>query len=88
MDGVSQEKVKEMLSCFLEGHGVLKQFIKNRNNDGDHAGIKSVSEIPGVSVRTINRSFLWASTPEGHDFWSDLNREWTHIWCGYKHSKF
>jgi len=27
----------------------------------------------------INMSFYWASTPQGHEFWSKLDREWNRI---------
>lgn len=87
MDNVPQEKVKEMFSCFLEGHGVLKQFIKNHNNYRNDS-IKSVSELRSISGATIDASFCWADTPEDHNFWSQLNAEWFSIWEGYEHSQF
>lgn len=33
----------------------------------------------GIGI--INASFHWASTPQGHNFWSKLDREWNNMIC-------
>lgn len=34
---------------------------------------------------SIDHSFTWAATPQGHDFWSKLDEEFEHKWEVFVH---
>lgn len=54
---------------FLKEKGVYKQFVDNckkqRQSRNKKKGYKDASGI--------SSAFLWKETPEGYDFWNDIN---------------
>ena len=68
------------LAEFLESRGVLEQFKKNIENNPMFRlliviGVREFT----VTVTEIDAGFLWSKSPEGHDFWDELNNEYSKI---------
>lgn len=73
------DELKEQ-SCdivqFLKDNGAYEKFLDNL------AGKRSKEEIIDFFRQDfgqnycINCAFAWASTPEGHRFWSEINAKW------------
>lgn len=57
-----------VLESFLKSNGLLKQFAKNYVDCR-----KSV--VDDICHYDLTAAFSWAETPEGHEFWSDINRK-------------
>ena len=49
---------------FLEDNSCKEQYYENRN-------VKSLD-----SNDLIDGAFVWHESPEGHDYWSEINRKW------------
>lgn len=62
-----------LLILFLKKNKVYLKYIKyamNPNWITDHITSQFIAE------EIINFSFYWEDTPEGHEFWSNLNQEY------------
>jgi hypothetical protein len=60
------------------GEEVYVKFVKNTLRAGRHRGILSYEYRKSYSysrsvMKGIDRAFRWASTPEGHNYWEQLN---------------
>lgn len=56
------------LESFLKSKGLLEQFAKN---------FIICNDLTFATERyhTLDEAFIWSNTPEGHKFWSDMNRQ-------------
>lgn len=65
----------EMFELFLNNHNALAKFKDNVEN---YRG-RSYTNILVQTTRTpsiIDRNMSWRNTPQGYNFWSDLNDVW------------
>ena len=68
------------LERFLTDRGVKGQYIVNITNKVLSQGRGAIEKGTLISLvkykmdstRPIDRSFTWAATPQGHDFWRNL----------------
>lgn len=66
------------LEKFLTDRGIKGQYIVNTTNKLLIQGWYNRKDIINAvenrihSLRAIDRSFIWAATPQGHAFWRDL----------------
>ena len=63
-----------LLIVFLKKKKVYSKYIKysmNPNWVTDH-----INKLILGPKEIISFSFFWRTTPEGHEFWSDLNNEY------------
>ncbi len=44
------------------------------------------NETP-ISIGIINYSFAWKDTVEGHEFWSEKNKQWKEYWKMHRYEK-
>ena len=59
------------LVAFLKKEGVIRKFITNiQNADWGHT-TKKVFKIRGIDT-----AFTWLDTPEGHDYWDDIDEKY------------
>jgi hypothetical protein len=61
-------KIDKELATFLAKEGVLTKFI---NNHIERHGGQMIDIICGVG-----EGFLWCTTPEGSDFWAELQTKY------------
>lgn len=57
---------------FLVNNGVLDKFIYNVNNGHVHKSVKDFANRWGKNI-DINMAFVWEDSPEGEDFWCNLD---------------
>ena len=76
---VREELVKNpKLERFLTDRGIKGQYIVNTTNKlliqrwYNREDIINAVKNKIHSLRAIERSFTWAATPQGHDFWRNL----------------
>ena len=85
-----REIVREFL-FFLKKENVYKEYINaikqqrksQFKNWGNYINILTINSLRGCFksnhsyiIYLIDESFHWASTKEGHDFWSALDKKW------------
>lgn len=72
-----QEKDMEQFIQFLKKHKALTKFKTNLKQRG-FIGVKSIKRL--CSKRTLFNfmllSFSWAMSPEGDDYWNNLDKLW------------
>ena len=68
------------LSDFLHYHNAYDNYIKNVIEYG--RDVKYFIEHTGKSSY-ISAAFTWESTPQGHDYWSDINKIWIDYLSNY-----
>lgn len=63
------------LKKFLRDNKVLTRFKLNCNNYS--RGFTGIGDALDKEYEnyTIGDSFIWADTPEGHEFWAELERK-------------
>lgn len=66
------------LAEFLESRGVLEQFKKNIENDAMF-NLMVMMGIRKFVITEIGVGFIWKKSPEGHDFWDELNNEYSKV---------
>jgi hypothetical protein len=69
-----------LLIIFLKKKKVYLKYIKYAMNPNwfiDHITSQFITK------EIINYSFCWVSTPEGHEFWSNLNQEYKSFYNEY-----
>lgn len=69
---------EEVYVQFLKKHRKFSAFKRQR-----FQGFKRVREITKVE-NAVGFSFLWSSTPEGHEYWEKLSREWKNLRMHFK----
>lgn len=62
-------KETKRLKNFLRSKKLLTRFKLNSRNC--ITGI----DTPFISGKYISSYFIWSGTPEGHDFWKNIDRE-------------
>ena len=66
-----------LLYKFLKQKHCLRQFVENRVRlKGDNYPNGGEELLEFLSNTTIGSGFCWAQTPQGHGFWSKLDKEW------------
>lgn len=79
---------KIMLHKFLKKEGALKEYIKYTIKDiktergmnyGHYDTLKDFLDKRSLIPDIICWSFTWGETPQGHDFWSDLNSKFERL---------
>ena len=58
-------EIEKRLYTFLKKKRVLGRFVKNAKADSNYIRY----------VRSIIQGFFWMESPEGHNFWHELNNE-------------
>lgn len=66
------------LAEFLETRGVLEQFKKNIENDTMFQLLVAIG-VREFTITEIDAGFLWSKSPEGHNFWNELNNEYSKV---------
>lgn len=78
----------EKLKAFLDKECVTGRYIKNtansyirrlRNNPDKFLDLLSTLNHDMCEIRVIDRSFNWASTTEGHEYWKYLNYKYSRM---------
>lgn len=76
---------------FLDKHNVTREYLTNTKcyflSEEQILYLMNPLLTPRIRRHTqatsgigiINVSFHWASTPQGHNFWSKLDREWNNM---------
>jgi hypothetical protein len=65
---MEKHKINPELKKFLKKEGVYEKFVANV--DEYWSKIKTINKRP---FDTIIDAFLWYKTPEGFEFWKDLD---------------
>ena len=66
-----------LLYKFLKQKRCLKQFVENRVKlRGDNCPNGGEELLEFLSNTTIGSGFCWTQTPQGHNFWSKLEKEY------------
>lgn len=63
----------EEFIVFLRKHRVYKKYMSNLKEGGQTVEDMKATGAAGL----INGAFVWRKTPEGHEFWRNLDD----IWC-------
>lgn len=66
------------LERFLREQGLFDRFKENCKGRPDRKPVQKVLRDP-----VISGAFTWCKTPEGHDFWEDVQRKFS-LWCNKK----
>lgn len=79
------EELKKRFIQFLHENKAHTPFLNGLKNARGEDGGLSMEEYltkgePSV-LRYLTSAFIWMETPEGHFFWSSLNKKWK-IFCG------
>jgi hypothetical protein len=71
------------LYIFLVKHGIYRNYLYNVINDTDINGVNKLKILTNKKVilgymdrNGILAAFSWHYTPEGENFWSDMNSKW------------
>ena len=64
---------------FLTSHNAYDKFIVNLINNKKDV-ISYFESYKGKKILYLSRPFKWCSTPEGEDFWSNLDSIWSSNW--------
>lgn len=76
MDGL------KLFKKFLEDNNALQQFVTNTTANCGYSTLKVFPE------EILFYSFNWSLSPEGHDFWRDLNSDWVNLGKGQFNKKY
>ena len=60
-------EIEKSLHTFLKKKRALTKFVRNTSELGRHK--------TGTIIRDIADAFIWEGSPEGHEFWWELNNE-------------
>jgi hypothetical protein len=69
---VQPNNLPKELVMFLKGHGALKQYRANVAELCDDY----ITELPPAKTSWLDMVFTWGDTPQGSDYWDDLDTEW------------
>lgn len=79
------EELKKRFIQFLQEHEAYEGFLNGlktaRGILGEMAMDEYQTECGPASHRYILHAFVWIETPEGHCYWSDLDKKWQ-TFCG------
>lgn len=68
------EKVKMYFDIFLIEHSAYEAFYENVDDDWEDCVTRS------GFIAMVNNGFIWDYTPQGPDYWSDLEDKWFEVW--------
>ena len=70
----------KMMYKFLKRHNCLKEYIDNTIKQGLHRSSakeylrnKDIIKLIKANHASIDFSFVWSNTPQGHGYWSILD---------------
>ena len=69
----SSKSLRPKLVKFLKEHNCLQQF---KTNAISYRGTLKYLEDYKDSLSIIDTAFCWSNTPEKHEFWQRLNKEY------------
>ena len=72
--------MKEKLINFLKQKSIYDQFMINVENEATVAEMRNYWEFVNDHLNPediINTSFLFENTPEGEEFWKEVEKKWT-----------
>lgn len=88
-EAVTSNRVLEAFLTFLDSHKIREKFEQNRKNDTTYKFVGTTPDetVEGFVLRVcsthildpeklLSYAFKWHDTPEGRDFWEDLNGKW------------
>jgi len=94
---LTYKELKQTFVIFLKDNNALKQFkenlltqrkreFKNLTNYLDILTLDRFNTLieEETLYELINHAFHWASTPQGHDYWSELDEKWRGIMMKYQ----
>ncbi len=72
---------KTKFEKFLYNRGLLKTFERNLKSDAFERDLKkkninSYIKYNGDSIEAIDDAFNWNDSPEGYNFWYDVDGDW------------
>ena len=68
--------MREKFEKFLEEFNIKKDFDNNVKSAG-FSGKVCMSDLFGSEAGGyVLGAFSWANTPEGHEFWAEIDRAW------------
>lgn len=78
--------VEENFCNFLIFHDAYDRYCNNLRNQNNRSFQASVAlAIEGDWVpKILDRNLSWAQTPEGREYWSNLNRLWETAYANKK----
>lgn len=71
--------MREKLINFLKQKSIYDQFMINVKNEATAAEMRNYWEFVNDHLNPediINTSFLFENTPEGEEFWKEVEKEW------------
>lgn len=76
------QKIKRIFFNWLKSKGVYEAYKLARHNTnhllGEARRTNGYYRRRLVPYQFINQAFTWRLTPEGHDFWDNINSDWRH----------
>ena len=63
---------------FLKEHEAYENFIRNLESDPEYSCLDELFNTIYYS-EWISLAFIWKDTPEGHDYWADLDFIWANM---------
>ena len=76
--------MKEKFIQFLVENDAYEQYMQNFLNFGRSKPFDEWFEQLENKMDGICSCFMWQDTPEGHEFWENLNRKWIKFVESYK----
>ncbi len=82
-------KVKRDFVSFLEYNGISERYFNELIRQDPVRVSESLDEVLQLCTREtgvynfdsiIDAALYWGATPEGHEYWSDLNFRWAEYW--------
>lgn len=74
------QKIKRIFFNWLKAQGAYDAYKRARHNNNHLLGMDQAAtpyyRYRLVPVQFINHAFTWRLTPEGHDFWDNINCKW------------
>lgn len=69
--------MKQKFIEFLKAHNAHESFAQNALND-HHALVEDIMQRNRVEV-WVSAGFDWGKTPQGQDYWMNLDIEWRNL---------
>ena len=69
---------KRLFYDFLQKHNALEAYKRTFKTSIGRSDARVYEYIP------LGASFIWARTPEGHEYWQTLDTKWGHYFYSIK----
>lgn len=73
---MNQKQIISEFKQFLKSRRAWSKWVRNKKSLINEHESKSFMRNIHQPEKLIIRPFPWIKTPEGHEFWSDLNDQW------------